>query len=249
MENGKAKIMPRFYIYEKISAETASITDADQLHHLRDVLRLKPGDSVTVFDIDGNEFLTEISSLDRKQAALKILSRNPAKPSKTKITIACAVPKKAKMDDVIDKLTQLGVDEIVPLETERSIVKLAENELSRRERWQKIAINAAEQSRRNTLPVIYPVLSMEKMLAQAAEYDLKLIPTLYGDSQTLNAALADRKPSRILALIGPEGDFTPQEVEKALNSGFIPVSLGHTVLRVETAAIALAAYLKLAFSD
>jgi 16S rRNA (uracil1498-N3)-methyltransferase len=150
------------------------------------------------------------------------------------------------MDDIIDKLTQLGAAGIIPLETERVIVKLEDGHSSRLERWRKIARSAAEQSQRNTLPEISPVMTLSEVLAQSEDYDLKLIPTLTGDCRPLKSVLPSVKPARILVLIGPEGDFTPSEVEQSLQAGFVPVSLGGTVLRVETAAIAVAAYLQLA---
>jgi 16S rRNA (uracil1498-N3)-methyltransferase len=237
--------MHSFYIDEKITGNVMSITDAEQLHHLRDVLRLKTGDEVTVFDVDGDEYLCSISGLEKKQAVLAIKSCKPTPPEKIKLAIACAIPKKSKMDDIVDKLTQLGVNTIIPLQTERVIVKLNEDRESRLERWKKIARSAAEQSHRNNLPLIMPVMSLEETFDRLKDYQLKLIPTLAGNSVTIKEALGKFSPASILVLIGPEGDFTPQEVDLALKAGFIPVSLGDTVLRVETAAIAIAAYLKL----
>ena len=237
--------MNRFYVNEAVSGGSIVISDPEQLHHLRDVLRLKPGDEVAVFDPAGEEFLAEVSGLERKKAVLAVKSRRPAPPERLKITIACAVPKKSRMDDIVDKLTQLGVDAIIPLETERTIVKLEERQSDRLERWQKIARNAAEQSRRNRLPRIYPVMGLEDVLGTAPEFDLKLIPTLAGDSRPLREALTGIRPASVLVLIGPEGDFTPGEVRRAFEAGFLPVSLGRTVLRVETAAIAAAAFLRL----
>jgi 16S rRNA (uracil1498-N3)-methyltransferase len=110
-------------------------------------------------------------------------------------------------------------------------------------------MNAAEQSRRPCLPVISPVMSLADVLAAAPNYDLKLIPTLTGASRPLREAIAGVKPAVVLALIGPEGDFSPAEVEQALAAGFVPVSLGDTVLRVETAALTVASFLKLTFID
>jgi 16S rRNA (uracil1498-N3)-methyltransferase len=241
--------MRRFYISQKISGDTVSITEPAQLHHLRNVLRSQPGDEVTVFDAEGGEFAGVIQSVDRDRAILDIRSRKPAGPKNLEVTIACAIPKKSRMDEIIDKLTQLGVDGIVPLKTERGVVKLDEKEIPRLGRWRKIALSAAEQSQRHTLPLISPVTTLGEILHQAADYDLKLIPTLTGDSRPLNKVLPGAKPFRILALIGPEGDFTPAEVAQALKAGFVPVSLGNTVLRVETAAVAVAAYLKIALTD
>jgi 16S rRNA (uracil1498-N3)-methyltransferase len=238
--------MNRFYIDETIDGYIVPVSDPQQLHHLRDVLRLKVGDEVVVFDAAGNEFLSTIGSLDRKQAILAVKTRQPAHPRKLKITIACAIPRKSRMDDIIDKLTQLGVDTIIPLDTERVIVKLEENKAARLIRWKKIARSAAEQSQRNSLPLITPVMGIEEVLVGAADFDLKLIPTLTVESQSIKDVIAGSCPANIIALIGPEGDFTAQEIGRTLESGFIPVSLGNTTLRVETAAVAAASYLRLA---
>jgi 16S rRNA (uracil1498-N3)-methyltransferase len=241
--------MNRFYLSDPVSGNTATITDAAQLHHMRDVLRLKAGDEITVFDNLGTEHGGTITAINRVHAEIDIRSNKPAGPQKLKIAIAGSIPKKGKIDDIIDKLTQLGVDVIIPLETERGIVKLEEDGNARLERWRKIALNAAEQSQRRTLPVISPILSLKQVLESARDYDLKLIPTLTGATRPIKEVLTGVKPSAILALIGPEGDFSPGEVERAIEAGFIPVSLGETVLRVETAVIAVASFLRLEFME
>jgi 16S rRNA (uracil1498-N3)-methyltransferase len=112
------------------------------------------------------------------------------------------------------------------------------------QRWEKIALNAAEQSHRNTLPSITPISEVAQVLSHSEEFDLKLIASLVDPGETIQKVLAGVQPAKVLALIGPEGDFTPVEVEAASKSGFVPISLGKTVLRVDTAAIAVASYLK-----
>jgi 16S rRNA (uracil1498-N3)-methyltransferase len=241
--------MHSFFISQKIIGTSVSISADEQLHHLRDVLRLKVGDEVTVFDGEGNEYLGAIVGLEKQQAILTVKHRKAAQPRKLKLAIACAIPKQSKMDDIIDKLTQLGVDIVIPLKTERVIVKLEGHQGARLERWRKIARNAAEQSRRNTLPFISEVLDFNEVIAQSKDYNLKLIPTLAGDRKTIQEIFTGPKPNSIIALIGPEGDFTPLEVGEAIVAGFVPVSLGDWVLRVDTAAIALTSYFQFACLD
>ena len=240
--------MHSFYLAEQISGDAALISDAGQLHHLRDVLRLRIGDEVIVFDGEGNEYSGTIEGLDKKQAVLRLKARQPAPIRRLRLAVACAVPKQARMDDIIDKLTQLGVDSIIPLFTERGIVKLSETIDARLERWRKIALSASEQSHRTTLPFISPGSGFKKALADSKDYQLKLVPTLVGQRQTLRELFTDSPPDSIFVLIGPEGDFTSEEIQEAMDAGFIPVSLGDAVLRVETAAIAVASYIKLAFN-
>jgi 16S rRNA (uracil1498-N3)-methyltransferase len=236
--------MHRFYLAQKITGKTTSITDSEQVHHLKDVLRLKVGDKVTLFDSEGSEVGCRIMSLEKKQVNLEVNSRTEPETGKVTIAIGCAVPKGPKMDDIIDKLTQLGVDIIIPLLTERVIVKLEENKENRLERWRKIALSAAEQSQRNRLPSISPITTFKDLIQEAAKYDLKLIPNLEGARKSIRAVIPYPLPSSILVLIGPEGDFSPEEVLEAQQAGFIPVSFGNNILRVDTAAIAAAAYLR-----
>ena len=238
--------MHRFFISGRISGSTASITDIEQLHHLRDVLRLRVGGEVVLFDDDGHEYRADLIGYEKKRALLSIKSRKPGVTKKLKVAIACAVPKKAKMDDIVDKLTQLEVDIIIPLETERAVVRMEENKESRLLRWKKIARSSAEQSQRNRLPVVAPLTDLEGVLVQAQDFELKVIATLNGERKNLAEILLEFTPMSVFALIGPEGDFTPQETQRAIDTRFVPVSLGSSVLRVDTAAIAIASYLKLA---
>jgi 16S rRNA (uracil1498-N3)-methyltransferase len=241
--------MHRFYLSAAVTGRISIITDSAQVHHMRDVLRLKKGNRVAVFDDQGNEYDGRIMNIDKTQVEITVQKRKSTDSGqKLTLAIACSLPKKGKMDDIVDKLTQLGVDVIIPLDTQRGVVKLAYTDETRYARWRRIAVNAAEQSRRPRLPVISPVMSFADVLAAAPDYDLKLIPTLTGASRPLREVITGVKPAAVLVLIGPEGDFSPAEVEQALEAGFVPVSLGDTVLRVETAALAVTSFLKLAFA-
>ncbi|MCX5695123.1 MAG: RsmE family RNA methyltransferase [Candidatus Omnitrophica bacterium] len=230
-----------------ILADKIIIEDREQTHHIKNVLKLKVGEKVAVFDGSGNEYNCVIRELKNK-IYLNIEKKIPAdnSPEKVKLTIACAIPKKAKIDDIIDKLVQLGVSRIIPLMTERVVVKLDKpKEALRYERWKKIALSAAKQCKRNSLVVIEPVKDFKDLIKQSREFDLKLIPHLLGDRQSLKEILAGSEASNILVLIGPEGDFSEREVSLAIAAGFIPVTLGDLVLRVDTAAIAAASFIRL----
>ncbi len=238
--------MHRFLV-EHIHGDSATLTDAAQLHHIRDVLRFEVNDVVVIFDGAGREFNGVITSIDKKQAVFKLTSLEKQKSKNVSLTIACAIPKGSHMDDVIDHLTQLGVARIIPMRTDRVAVKLDDvKSETRLKRWQKIAQSAARQCQRSDMPAIVPVTDVKKVITDSHQYDLKLIPHLSGKRKLIKDVLNKNKPKNIIVLIGPEGDFTPSEVELALNNGFIPVSLGDTVLRVATAAIAVAAYIRLA---
>ena len=241
--------MHRFYV-ENVEGGQAAISDAGQLHHLKNVLRLKVNDSVIVFDSRGNEYAGVIEGIDRKKVAIGVTAPKPARRPKFQLTIACAIPRGDRMDDIIDQLTQLGVARIIPVATERVVVRLDEaGKESRLKRWRKIALNAALQSQRNSLPLIGPVTGVTEVISHSQDYDLKLIPHLSGERTLIKDVISGTKPENIIVLIGPEGDFTPEEVKLALAAGFIPVSLGDTVLRVATAAAAVAGYIKFALGE
>ena len=241
--------MNRFFI-EKINPKEKYIilNDSAQLHHLRDVLRVKLLEEVAVFDQQGNEVITSVMQIGLHQIELEVKEIRPAKDPGIRITVACAIPKKVKMDDIVDKLTQLGVECIIPLETERVIVRLDKQKKTERFlRWEKIALSAAKQSQRNSLAVIKPISKLPDVISAADDFDLKLIPTLEGRNKTLKEVFCEtkKKIKKVIILIGPEGDFTPGEVARALEAGFLPVSLGSQVLRVDTAAIAAVSFIKL----
>ncbi len=177
--------MHRFYVARKINNDNVSISDAEQLHHLREVLRLKVNDEVVVSDSEGNEYICLISGLNKNQAALTVKARKTTESTDLKLAIACAIPKGTKMDEIIDKLTQLGVDGIIPIETERVIVKLDNSKREARlKRWRRIAQSAALQSQRNQIPLVEPITSIKSVLSHAQDFDLKLIPTLSGGKRS-----------------------------------------------------------------
>jgi 16S rRNA (uracil1498-N3)-methyltransferase len=226
-----------------------SISDDKKAHHIRKVLRLKPGERIRVCDGRGNAYLCCLTGLSPK-VTLRVedtLDTNQTH-RKTYLTVACAIPKKSSMDDIIDKLTQLGVDEIIPLITERVVVKLKPlARTAKHARWQKKALAASEQSQRTTLVTLAPVSTLEDALEYTQGYSLKLIPTLENPRVSLREACGISPASRVVFFIGPEGDFTDRDVARAQTYGCIPVSLGNQVLRVETAAVAVASFIQFLF--
>lgn len=224
------------------------ISDHTQLHHLRDVLRVKPREQVAVFDGSGNEYIAAVTEIGPGAAKLEIKEKRPVNEQGVKIAVACAIPKNVKMDDIVDKLTQLGAQRLIPLQTERVIVRLDKQKKAERLlRWQKIALSAAKQSQRSRLPEIDPITEFKDAVLAGSGFDLKLIPTLEGQRKSLKNIFNDfpGKIEKVMLLIGPEGDFTPEELAFAREAGFLPVSLGYRVLRVDTAAIAAVSFIKL----
>ena len=224
------------------------LSEHNQIHYLCNVLRLGVGDGLFVFDGQGNEYKCQIKESSKRKMKLLIREKVKMKPEqKMKLTIACALPKqKNRFDDLIDKLSQLGVDRIVPMITERVILRWDLEQKQRYyQRWNKISQQACNQSGRNTLPIIEPVNEINKIINNFESYDLRVISTVVEKKITLKELISNSNYRDILILIGPEGDFTDQELTHAQRQGFIPVSLGDLVLRVDTAAIAVAALIRL----
>lgn len=240
--------MLNLYVEDIITGDEYVITDKEQLHHLTVVLRARPGDAISLFDRQGGAYHGSIRQIKKAELRITISGREPAAFSRLELTLACAIPKGSGMDDIIDQLTQLGVNSIIPVITERVVVRPSGPD-QKLERWRKIALSAAEQSQRNSLPEIFPVLGLDEVICQTREYNLKLIPTLEGQTRLIHQILEKFTSGRVVVLIGPEGDFTPEEVKKAIEAGFVPVSLGKNVLRVETAAAAVTAFIRLSLPD
>ena len=241
--------MNRFFVDKvELADKYIILNDPAQLHHFKDVLKIKPLELVAVFDNLGFEYLALVVEIGSEAAKLEIKEKRSPKDSGVSLTVACAIPKKVKMDDIVDKLTQLGVECIIPLETARVIVRLNKQKKAERcQRWNKIALSAVKQSQRSSLVIIKPISSLKDLLMAANEFDLKLIPTLEGKRKTLKEVFSreGKQAKKIIVLIGPEGDFTLPEIALAREAGFLPVSLGSGVLRVDTAAIAVVSFIKL----
>ena len=242
------KIMHRFFCEpQNITSHQIKIQDKVELHHLKDVLRLKDQDKIVVLDGNGSEFLCKIAHLDKKCAKLKIIKKRIHKKEEflPKITIACALPKKSKIDFIVEKLTEIGVDKIILLKTERTEVNL--KDFSKKLfRLKKIAESALKQSGNLFLPEISSMSFKELLeIKRDHRYDLAIIPNLSSDTKSLKDILVTESVKSILVTIGPEGDFSEREMRLAKQSGFVSVSLGRNVLKVDTAAIVTAGFIKL----
>ncbi|OHE82141.1 MAG: hypothetical protein A2107_07805 [Verrucomicrobia bacterium GWF2_62_7] len=220
------------------------VLSAAEAHHAVHVLRLKSGDTVNVFDGRGHEAQCAVCEISGDSVNLKLLAQSNAAPLPCRITLAQAVPKK-NMDLILQKATELGVSAILPLISERTIVQLDEQDTKKLERWKAICLEACKQSGNNWLPELHPPQKARDFFSGLAEkknsYALKLVASLQPDSRPLKKILADSPrvsaASSVLVLIGPEGDFTPAEINAAKSAGCSPLSLGPLVLRAETAAL------------
>ena len=242
--------MYRFYcpILNENSTQTV-IEDPHEIHHLRNVLHLRDQDALILFNGKGKEAEGTILKISPKQIVIETPAFKTSAQSLPTIILACAVPKKGKFDTIVEKATELGADVIIPLITQRTeVVWKKERSIEKSERLRKIALNASKQCRRNIFPEIYPPTSLKDFIESFQQHTTILMPSLAGQHQTIFDALSRIQPAEKVAVcIGPEGDFTPKEYEEAFTKGVIPVSLGSSILKVETATFCALSCLRIFF--
>jgi len=233
--------MARFYVPPHAWNPDLLALDAAETHHALDVLRMKTGDRATLFNGQGAEATVEFASVEKGKIALKKISVAKSTALACKVTLGQAIPKGKNMDLIVEKATELGAAAIVPLLSERTVVRCDEGEaLSKRDKWERVAIEAAKQCGQNWVPAVAKPQTPKEFFQSGEKFDLMLIASLQPDSRHLKQVLAEagaKRPANVLILVGPEGDFTPAEMNLAKNAGCRPVTLGPIILRSETAAI------------
>lgn len=238
--------MSRFYVpREAVAAGKITVT-GNEAHHILDVMRLKVSDRVVCFDGTGNVYAGIIREIGRKTLIIEVTdTRKQDTQSPVQVTLIQALPKKEKMDYIVEKATELGVHAIVPVTTERTIVQWdEEKKVSVVERWRKIAKEAAKQCGRADIPRVEPVHSFEQAVKSMPGFDRVFLAALTDETIPLKDAVSDFKGKSIAVAIGPEGDFTPEEVAEVMkNTNVLLVSLGPRVLKSDTAGLAVLAIL------
>ena len=243
----KEKPMYRFYCPDAdFSKPSVVITDIHEIHHIKDVLRLEKNALIQIFNSKSQQADVVIEQIDGAAIRVRVEKVKQNEETSVKIILACAPPKKGKFELIIEKCTELGVDVIIPLKTQRTeVVFNGERMPSKLNRFETVAVNAAKQSKRLKVPQIHPMTSLPEVLKNLDPDGLHLFPSLHNHSKHIADVLAKSdKQKSVTIFIGPEGDFTPDEVGLAIKHGCVPVSLGDTVLKVETAAIATVALTK-----
>ncbi len=235
----------------RVTNPMVSITGSEA-HHIKNVLRLKPGDGVKLFDGTGFEYEAVIVSLSGKSVAVEIKGRaRAAAPCGAHLIVAQAFLKEKKMDDLVRRLCELGMAQWVPFFSSRSIARPDAKRLAGRvQRWQRIATEAVKQCRRIDTPRIENALSFEETLAFGNRCDLKIV-FWEGGSDPLKRDLSppDKPLKKILLMLGPEGGFTEQEIGQLRDNGFVTAGLGPRILRAETATVAAVTLVQYLFGD
>lgn len=231
--------MRRFFC-DNITGSTATITD-DDAHHLSRVLRMKAGDALSLCDGMGFEYDAVIASVSPEAIVCTLGERRASEAeSPVRVTLFQCLPKSGKMELIVQKCTELGVFAVVPVFSARCVVQPGKDYDKKRERYNRVALEAAKQSRRAMVPEVNPLVKLEKI--DVSQFDLFLIAYEDENALTLKQALrAANAPKSIALLIGPEGGLEESEVARLVSAGAVSVSLGKRILRTETAGMAMLA--------
>ncbi len=237
--------MPRFHCPDSLVSDTLMDLPAGAARHVQ-VLRMQPGESITLFNGQGGEFEATITLMGRSQVQVRLGQHTRMEREATPaVHLAIGIPANERMDWLIEKATELGVASIQPLLAERSVLRLSGPRADKKlVHWRGIAIAACEQCGRNRIPQIHDLVPLSQWL-HAPLSGSKLLLSLQGASQLLQQARPQDAATSITFLSGPEGGLTAAEEALALDQGFSPVSLGRRVLRAETAPLAALAALTL----
>lgn len=237
--------MYRFFVEkEQIDREQKTIRIINNdVNHIRNVLRMKQGEKVLISDGEEEEYLCCVEQLSQEQILLHIDDiRQSERELPSRIYLFQGLPKSDKMELIIQKAVELGVYEIIPVETRRCVVKLdTKKQESKLRRWQGIAESAAKQSKRMIIPQIHPVMKYTQALQYAQSMDIRMIPyEMAEDMEHTRQYLSQIQPGQSIAVfIGPEGGFDREEIEEAMKYHTEPVTLGKRILRTETAGLTI----------
>jgi 16S rRNA (uracil1498-N3)-methyltransferase len=206
------------------------------------VLRLKAGAQCVLLDNLGGEYLVRLETVDSDMCDAAIMERRKAEEPGARLLMMLCLTQREKFEGMLQKCTEVGAAEFLPVISQRSLVQDEADARNKYERWNDILREAAEQSGRGRIPVLYPTVRLKNAVEDfGREYPLRLIPW-EGEKQTgLKSVLKDPIQKKVAVLIGPEGGFAEDEVQQAMRSGFQPVTLGRRILRMETAAVVSAA--------
>jgi 16S rRNA (uracil1498-N3)-methyltransferase len=234
----------RFYLPPAQCREEILRLDGREAHHAVRVLRLQPGDQAVVLDGTGNEFSCEVANTARDRLSLRIIKRNTVPPLPCSTTLFVGIPKGKIIESIIQKSVELGARTIAPLLTERVVTRLdGESAEQKREQWQQVAIEAMKQCGTTWLPEVQTPATIRDFLARKEKPELQLVGSLQKERRHPREIFREYEkahghaPHSAAVWIGPEGDFTTDELSAIQDAGAQPISLGRLVLRVETAAI------------
>jgi 16S rRNA (uracil1498-N3)-methyltransferase len=236
--------MHRFYLQPGLCRSSVLELCGDEAHHALRVLRIQTGERVMVLDGAGHEISCEVREVTKRTVALAALQKHTAPPLPCQITLLQAVPKAKAMDCIVQKATELGAARVVPILSERTVVRLdGEDATDKAEKWQQIAIESIKQCGSPWLTKIELPVTLKDYLARRERFKLTFIASLQDDGRHPREFIQqfrkehNRLPETACVWIGPEGDFSPAETNHIKAEGALPITLGRLVLRSDTAAL------------
>lgn len=245
--------MDRFFVEKKnINLENNTcIIEGEDVKHISKVLRCKIGEELEVCDNDNNEYICEITDIEKSIVTLDILEKiNIKRESDLKVKLYQGLPKGPKMEVILQKLTEVGVDEIILVQTKRSVAKVDDKKEDKKiERWERIIYEAAKQSKRGKIPKLRGVLSFKEALEEMKSNDFNIIPYENERTKSIKKSLKGVNINNIGIFVGPEGGFDETEIQSVEDIGGQSVSLGPRILRTETASIVASSIVLYELSD
>lgn len=244
--------MSRFFVSPKNIKRKEITIKGSEAHHIAGVMRLKEGDKIVVFDGTGKEYTGFIKEADKKakKIIIEIIStKRPFTGTLPEIVLAQSIPKKDKMDYIVEKAVELGVSRVIPVISKRTIVRPDKASRKKKtERWRRIAVAASKQCGSLSVPKIENIVEYHEIMGRLDNYDLVLFACLDEGTIPLKKAISSFKSGKVLVFIGPEGDFTPEEIILATRDNSRFVSLGRKVLKSDTAGLFILSILNYEFS-
>ncbi|BBF43275.1 ribosomal RNA small subunit methyltransferase E [Lachnospiraceae bacterium KM106-2] len=240
--------MNLFYVQKSQVSEQNVQIIGDDVNHIKNVLRMKIGEKIQVCDMEGTDYLCQIEEISPKEVIADIISKEPTQTElPAKVYLFQGLPKKDKMDLIIQKMVELGVYEVVPVSMKRCVVKIEDKkkEAKKLERWQSISESAAKQSKRGMIPEVTSVISFKEAINKMKELDINFFAyeNAEGISHTRKMIEESKSAKTIGIIVGPEGGFDDPEVTLLQEAGIMPITLGKRILRTETAGFTMMAAL------
>lgn len=233
--------MQHFFVSPQQVKKEKIYVEGSDVNHIKNVLRMKTGEKLTVNDGEGWQYLCEVESYEADMAVLHIVEKSKAETElSSRIYLFQGLPKQDKMELIVQKAVELGAYQVIPVSTKRAVVKLDAKKAGKKvERWQQIAVSAAKQAGRGIVPTVGEVCTYAQALKMAEELDVVLIPyeLAEGIEETKKIIGGIRPGQSVGVFIGPEGGFEEEEVKLAMEAGAKPVTLGRRILRTETAGL------------
>jgi 16S rRNA (uracil1498-N3)-methyltransferase len=232
----------RFFVEPAILNTNEVHLPVETSHQIDRVLRLKTGDSILLLDNLGNEFIAELLQVSDRVTLAHITTVQPARGEPlTKLTMMVCLTQREKFEMILQKCTEIGVSAFLPVASARSLVQRPADVLDKYPRWNKIIKEAAEQSERGRIPVLYTAVTLaDGLKIEGASATQKIVFWENEEKTSIKSVLRESKSHEVVALIGPEGGWTDEEVAAALKVGFVSACLGKRILRMETAAMVAA---------